>query len=453
MPRTSSIAAIILVAGLAPPAALAGPSERTANAAASRPEATSSASKEAATSGTTATTTTPSTADRPAEPDANASVPPGQAGDGQWWSWSRATGEWNGVRRDLETLGVSVGLSMTADLSHTRSSVRGVHFLGRALVDANTSIDLERLLRIRGLSAFAQHLSRVGDDGSECAGDHQGFSNIDAPRFAKAGELWVQQWIVADRLRVKAGGIDANTEFAAVDAAGAFLNSSMGFSPTIVLLPTYPDPRVGFVVAAQPSSALGLSVGAYDGASEDCEWLTADAAGHFYIGELRTAWTLGRSGLPGTASVGLWRHTGTRRRLDGQGELRGTGSGYVTFEQTLWQSVGDQPARVRVFGQYGTASALASELDRHVGAGVVWDGVVASRPADAVGMAVTSVRLSDRLIDRTEDGSETAFAAFYRYQVTPWLAVHPDVQYVVHEAGLAPRHQALLATVRLQLEF
>ena len=40
----------------------------------------------------------------------------------------------------------------------------------------------------------------------------------------------------------KAGRIDANTEFAALHASEEFLNSSMGYSPTIWGMPTYPLP-------------------------------------------------------------------------------------------------------------------------------------------------------------------------------------------------------------------
>lgn len=371
-----------------------------------------------------------------------------------WPSWSRATGDWNGLRRSLETRGVEVGVTVTSDVSHTRSSRLGVAALGRALIDTSTAFDLETLLGLPGTTVFVQHLARVGNDGNQCSGDHQGFSNIDAPPFAHAGELWIEQSIVPDRLRVKAGRIDANTEFAAVDAAGAFLNSSMGYSPTILLLPTYPDPRLGAIVAADPLPVLSVKAGVYDGTSPDCDVFETPDEDLFLIAEVATAWTLGASGRPGRAAVGVWRHTGTLRRLDGEGTMRGTQSPFVTVEQTLWQAGDDDDApRARAFAQYGSASGLASEIERHVGGGVVFEGFQRSRPSDALGLAVTSIRLSSRAVDAEEDGTETALAGFYRHQLTPWLAVQPDLQWVVHAEGRIPRHSALLATVRLQVVF
>lgn len=371
-----------------------------------------------------------------------------------WTRWSRATGDWNGLRRTLETRGVDVGLTVTADLSRTRSSRVAAASVGRALIDTSTTLDLETLWGFTGTTLFVQHLARVGASGAERAGDHQGFSNIDAPPFARAGEIWIEQSIVSDRLRVKAGRLDANDEFAAVDAAGAFLNSSMGYSPTILLLPTYPDPRLGAVVAADPLPVLSVKAGVYDGTTPDCDVFETPDEDLFVIAEVATAWTLGASGRPGRAAVGVWRHTGTLRRLDGEGTMRGTQSPFVTLEQTLWQA-GDHDAapRARAFAQYGSASGLASEIERHVGGGVVFEGFQASRPSDAFGLAVTSIRLSSRAVDAEENGTETALAAFYRHRLTPWLAVQPDLQYVVHAEGRVPRHSALLLTVRLQVVF
>ncbi len=70
-----------------------------------------------------------------------------------------------------------------------------------------------------------------------------------------------------------------------------------------------------------------------------------------------------------------------------------------------------------------------------------------------MGLAITSVRLSEWVADRFDDGRETVFVAFYRYQLTPWLALQPDLQRAMLGAGLAPRRRALMATLRLRLEF
>jgi carbohydrate-selective porin OprB len=59
----------------------------------------------------------------------------------------------------------------------------------------------------------------------------QVYSNIDAASRTTLYELWFEQKWMAGKVRIKSGKIDANSEFAVVESASDFLNSSMGFSP------------------------------------------------------------------------------------------------------------------------------------------------------------------------------------------------------------------------------
>ena len=65
-----------------------------------------------------------------------------------WWEWSRATGDWGGVRPRWEDAGVAVESLYVVDWSSVwAGGVRG-RGAGRSLFDANVTLDLHALFGI-----------------------------------------------------------------------------------------------------------------------------------------------------------------------------------------------------------------------------------------------------------------------------------------------------------------
>jgi porin len=131
----------------------------------------------------------------------------------------------------------------------------------RYALDVMVGIDAEKAVGWKGSSGFVRLKHYLGEHGGQYVGDAQGFSNIDSPAKSYLYELWGQQTLWKNRLRVKAGKVDANSEFASVRVAADFLNSSMGYSPTIMLFPTYPEPRpgaLGFLYGGHYQLGTGL---------------------------------------------------------------------------------------------------------------------------------------------------------------------------------------------------
>lgn len=341
-------------------------------------------------------------------------------------------------RARLERQGVRFGTTATSDWSVASTVDRRP--VGRLLLDADVTLDLAPLAGMRGTTVFVQFYSKVGDDGATLVTALQPFSNIDAPSFARFGEVWIEQRLAGDRLRLKGGRMDANTEFAGVDVAADFLNSSMGFSPTIVMFPTYPSPRFGGVAAFDPSPRFGLSFGTFTGEAGVCERASPTRAHAFLVGELRTSWSLG--GRAGNASVGLWHHTG--HVADDHGSS--ASDRFATLEQTIWQRGDGDAAHVSVFGQYG--SAAGESIDRHLAAGLAWHAPFTRRPDDVLGAAVTGVRAQGPAAV-----SERALALFYRYTLADWIALQPDVQVITNPGGVHAKRAAMAVTVRTQVSF
>jgi porin len=64
-----------------------------------------------------------------------------------------------------------------------------------------------------------------------------------------------------------------------------------------------------------------------------------------------------------------------------------------------------------------------------------------------MGVGVASAHLCRQLRWMEGISGETTWEMFYRVQLTPWLAVQPDLQYVVNPGGVG--ENALAAGLRL----
>jgi porin len=236
--------------------------------------------------------------------------------------------------------------------------------------------------------------------------------------------------------------------------AQEFLHQSAGSSATLFTLPTYPDPATGANVFVKPVEALQVGLGLYDGSyaygvrtgSTGPRTFFRSAENLFLISEVDLSWQSGRLG------VGGWYSTNTFAKLDG-GRATGTGGPYALAEQTLWRAnpKDEKDERgVRCFLMYGYADPAISIFDHSFGGGISWTGPLPGRDADVLGAGVQAVHFSDAYHPR--DGFEASYELFYRVQVSSWLAVKPDVQYIAHPAGRGTP-DALALTVRFEMHF
>ena len=195
---------------------------------------------------------------------------------------------------------------------------------GRYSFDLLVPIDGKKLLGLSGSSAMVRLKHHIKVFGETYDGAAQLYSNIDASSRTTLYEIWFEQRLMSDRLRIKAGKIDANTEFAVVQNAGDFLNSSMGYSPTIVTFPTYPEPKPGVSAFLQARGSYGLGLGVFQTAGSNT----------LSIIEPGRIWNLGKLEHPGRMSFGYWRLDGSIARFD-DSQTSGAQGFYSVVEQAV----------------------------------------------------------------------------------------------------------------------
>jgi len=397
-------------------------------------------------------------ADPPAETNTAVAPASGTApsapGD-TFWTQDRITGDFGGLRPQLSKDGLTIGLDFLG---------QGIdNFAGgiREGTIAAYLLDLKVSLAVETSGTLYLDLQDHGgpDPSQNLAGDVQKFSDMNASPFFRVAELWYEQTLLNNTWRLKLGKIDANDEFSIVDNASLFLNSSAPISPTIVDFPTYPVTELGINLFYTPNDWYYASFGAFDNTHGDklLDFTGADqkdqfpAGGVFLIGETGLKWTnLGSWQADGNLRVGGWGETGTLKKLNG-GDKQGTAGFYTIVNQTLWKPDwnASETRGIRAFLVYAETPGDVSLFDRHFGTGVTWTGLSADRPNDVIGFGPEYVNLSDRA--GLPKPFELAMEAFYQYQVAPWAAVQPDLQYICHPGGIYS--DAVVGTLQIAVHF
>ena len=287
-----------------------------------------------------------------------------------------------GLRSQLETAGLTVEALYVGDFTKNLRgglSARGYNYLD--LFDVALTADLADLAGLSGGLVFADFQNTHGSSLSGDVGDFQGVDNIETDGRTQLAQLYYQQTLGDDFVVFAAGKIDANARFGVAENAGEFVNSSPGQSPTIFALPAYPDAAFGAQAFVQPGDRFYAGLGFFDGASQrgvptgsrGSKSFFYGPADYFLIAEAGPRYLVGPAKLPGRVGVGVWYQTGTLGRLDG-GTDDGTLGAYATADQALYQDLdedGNTSRAVGVYAQYGYADANLSEIDHHVGGGVV----------------------------------------------------------------------------------
>ena len=377
--------------------------------------------------------------------------------------------KWFGLRPQLKQDGIALAGTCIADLSRLSQgrNTRTDDF--RSLLDVRLNVDARALFNLYGGAFSVDFQNQNGRNGSSVlTGDVQGFDNADADGRTQISELWYQQLLANDKVRVKVGKVDANSEFALATNAVPFINGSIGHAPTIVAMPTYPDPAMGANVFVQPTRHLSASFGIYDGSkaggldtgSYGPKNFFTGNGGYFMIAEVGGQWAFDGDTLPGRVAFGGWGSTAHFIEFDGQVQS-GTGGEYLVAEQTLWHKRFSQPTDGEGFTsflQYGHGDPKVSGTQDYLGAGVVWTGPLSEvipdpdRRGDDVGIAVAYARLSQSPGAGFTRDFELSTELFYSLRLTRHLLVKPDVQYVVHPA-YAPTKDAVVFSLRATVAF
>lgn len=399
---------------------------------------------------------------RSSSPEQAAAAPSAREwfGHADLMDWSRLTGDWGGARSTLAERGFDLNGSLTSEWSQVVSGGLAERSAFRFLLDLNLTVDLGVFAGIEGGSVFADFQTADTGVGGRYDGAFQSPSNIAIDgSITQLSQLWYEQWLLGRALRVKAGKIDANAEFAFIEAAGGFINASAGFTPTIVGFPTYPDPACGLNAFLYPTEDISIGVGVFDGAfgADGVRTGALGPAGVFDDDDSDDWFLVAEAGARAgglRGAIGGWWHTGDFDTFAG-GQDEGTGGAYALAEASLWTPEGAGPDDARGisgFVQLGLADDAVSAVSAQYAGGIVFNGLVPGRTDDAFGLYASLCDFSDDAAAGF-DADEFVVEFTYECAVTPWLTVKPDLQWIANPGGDESVDDAFVATLRCILTF
>ncbi|HYA37877.1 MAG TPA: carbohydrate porin [Candidatus Methylomirabilis sp.] len=290
-------------------------------------------------------------------------------------------------------------------------------------------------------AASALHI-RSGEPSRNYVGSLQAVSNIEAEPATRLFQLWYRQQFDWSESQLKAGLIDMNQDFMAVDSAGMLLNGSFGVMPTLsadVLASIYPEPGFG-IEAAAVRGRWQFQLGLFQPDPTDRGSLFQH--GQLLIGEVAYERMAGEESW-GHYKFGVWQYRQTDPDL--VHFPRDDAGIYGIVDQTLLRHGARELA---VFLQGGASPDAANPVPYYVGAGLQLQAPFHARPRDlfAAGVAHAHIREDDA-------AAETVYELSYLIHVYRFASLQPDLQYVVHPGGQTDINDALVAIVRLHLEF
>lgn len=388
------------------------------------------------------------------------------------WQAEYLTGDWGGTRTRLAEHGIDMQFVYTGEVFGRARGSASSEYLGN--VDFTVELDSEKLGWWKGGSFFFYGQNNHGRGISPTTGAFHTHSHLepDAP-FSQVSEFWYRHEFRGGKLAFKIGKMDANVDFAATDTGGYFIQSAAGTFPTLIM-PTFPNPRFGFGAFAAPVEFVTLQAGVFDDGGRR-EALPAGTSSPFDPGNATVTYaelqlhTDRLSGwLPGTVRLGGWYDTTGFQELPWFPEpepgaadppelkIHGNNYGaYLTLDQTLLRESAnlDEAQGLSFFFQAGRAPDNRNEVGLFLGGGLAYQGLLPARDEDIFGVYVAHSDFSSRLRESQGLTWETAIEVTYRVQVTPFLTLQPDFQYVVRPGGDRQAEDAAILGLRGEVVF
>ena len=351
------------------------------------------------------------------------------------------------------------------------------------------TLDLDKLMNWQDTTLYANGIWIHGGQPSGIVGDAQGVSNISAPGAVQIEELWLQKNFPDLRLSTLVGLYDLNSEFYRLQSAGLFLNSSFGIGPEFsqsgLAGPSiFPNTALGARIAYKPDPGIVVRAAILDGVPVKRPDGTRSAFqpgdGALLVSEVaylvrpaadnqmpNQKYRLGRfANLPpydDKIAVGAWHYTAT---YDDLSELQsngqpvrhhGSSGAYLIADRLLSRDAIDSDRRTTAFLQLGIGDSETSRFGKYLGAGVVTTGPFGRPVDDELGLAIAVARNGSHYVDRqlqqgiAVGNAEIAIELSYLTKITPWLALQPDLQYVIHPNTDPMIRNALAFTLRFEV--
>ncbi len=385
---------------------------------------------------------------------------------------------------------------------------RGSVYTG--LLDFGADLDFEKMVGWQGASFSTTWLWLSGRDASEdLVGNFLTVSNIAGFNTLRMLEMWFQQdfWLrdgdaAHSGLSIRVGQLTADSEFFISAYGSTFINGTFGW-PAVAYTnipeggPGYPMGAPGARVAATPVEWLTFQTAVFQGNvfAQDVNrhgfrWRLDRQYGFLWMNEAQVRWGHAEDStiLPGQMKLGAWFHSADFAAVAGDDVYWGDSGYYGILDQMIFREASaplsgkgagtvvspdgkstksfQEPVALapsnQGLGWFGRISFTPQDrnfVGFYFDTGLVYTGLIPGRDDDALGIALGYANLTRGAAQTLFDsgsrkaGYEAVIELTYDTQITKWLRVQPDLQYIIRPGGTGDLGNAFVLGGRVSLTF
>jgi porin len=373
---------------------------------------------------------------------------PGRIGD------PGMTGDWGGERTKLSNEGIDIFSNyqvQTADIVNGGVK-RGTSTNNQVILGAN--FNLSKLMGVPG-GVFTFAVSdRYGSNASTLAGVRVTInSNYGEGENFRLANMSFKQNLLHGRLSYQLGYFPAAAEFDYNPLLCSFLNQGFCGHPNSLAADSSgfqnpPGAQLGARVTGFVLPNVYVKVGVFDvnptrftDPNQGFRLDTHGSTGTIYLTELGWNASLGANRLPGHYKIGAYYDTSAAPDVVNPKLMHeGRKSGWLSIDQMIFSLGSDSSRGLVLFGNLTQSNRDTSQIQSYDSAGFVFLGPLASRPDDVLSLGWAKSNLNHRKLaseiqKRPEFGyigAERYIDLSYKIQLTPWLFLTPDFQYLIH---------------------
>lgn len=307
------------------------------------------------------------------------------------------------------------------------------------------------ILRINIQNTYGQKPTK------DLIGDIQVFSNIENGTYTYLYQFWYKHRL--GNFTILAGKHDLNELFFTSELAGEYINSSFGIMPLVSLnvpVSIFPRTTLGLTGSYKFNPGTFLRGAVYNGRPGEITHsnfgldlnLNTDN-GLFYIAEFQSRGQLGTK--PGIYKAGVFYHSKKPSESPSSNHRHnGSGGVYVIADQMIVGNSFNSWHGLGTLFQAGYSPSEGGLNDFYVAYGLNYWGLITRKDKLAAALAYASCNTS-LFQEQSHDYKqcETAIEVTYKYPLSRYLTVQPDLQYIIHPGMRDTHDNALAGLVRI----
>jgi porin len=385
------------------------------------------------------------------------------------------TKDWAGLRSELSKMGIIPTAAYTAQLMGNTSGGRSPGFTYTGILQTSLYWDLDKLLRIPGLSF---NIGAAWSTGKNLSADYIGNSFTVQSAYTSPGngtnnltlgEMYLRQRLFHDSLTIAFGRLAPASTFATMPVLNQYVSGGINAVPGALGIndPTFTSYPPGVEWGAQAiynvTPTLQLAAGVFNTNQSSARGgkgglnfsLQQGNRGALSVVQLNYLLNHGRgdTGLPGQFSLGGFYDSNSFNGLSNPNDSEsGTYGIYGMFQQMVYRDGGpssEQGLTVWAAAVLAPKSSV-NIMPYFVGGGLSYQGLIPGRDNDITSAGVIYGAFSHFIPGTT---AETVIEVNYQITLNRWLSITPDMQYVIKPSGNAAIGNAFVLGAQVAINF